>query len=116
MLDVTAQAYPRGGVMADDQRLLLLGPDDTVLVARRRIATGELLTIAGVDVVLAFDLALGHKLARVDMKPGDKVIKYGAPIGVATTAIRRGDHVHVHNIRSDYTPTHYLAETSGVTA
>lgn len=93
-----------------DPRLLLLGPHDTILVARQRIAAGEALIIEGVDVRLATDLAIGHKLARALMRPGDKVIKYGAPIGVATLAIAIGEHVHVHNVRSDYTPTYHLGE------
>ena len=35
-------------------------------------------------------------------------MKYGAPIGSAIAAIRAGEHAHVHNIKSDYTPTYHL--------
>ncbi len=38
------------------------------------------------------------------------ILKYGAPIGVATQAIAAGAHVHVHNMRSDYTPTYHLED------
>ena len=31
-----------------------------------------------------------------------QVFKYGVPIGRAKVAIEPGQHVHVHNIRSDY--------------
>jgi hypothetical protein len=36
---------------------------------------------------------------------GAKIIKYGVPIGSATCEIAAGDHVHTHNLRSDYLPT-----------
>lgn len=42
----------------------------------------------------------GHKVALCDIKTGDTVIKYGYPIGVATTDIKSGEHVHSHNMRS----------------
>jgi len=35
------------------------------------------------------------------MGAGDPVVKYGEVIGYATTGIRPGQHVHVHNVRSD---------------
>ena len=39
------------------------------------------------------------------LAPGDKIVKYGAPIGSTTCAIAAGEHVHTHNLRSDYLPT-----------
>jgi (2R)-sulfolactate sulfo-lyase subunit alpha len=42
---------------------------------------------------------LGHKLALDDLAEGQEVIEYGVPIGVATTAIRTGQHVHTHNLK-----------------
>ena len=39
---------------------------------------------------------------------GEKVLKYGAPIGSATCAIAAGEHVHLTNLKSDYTQTHSL--------
>ena len=41
---------------------------------------------------------------------GEKVLKYGAPIGSATRDIGQGEHVHLHNMRSDYLPTYTLDE------
>ena len=46
------------------------------------------------------DIPLGHKIALVDIRAGDKVIKYGRVIGVATRDIRAGEHVHTHNLKS----------------
>jgi hypothetical protein len=89
-----------------DPRLLLLSPGDGVFVLRDQIAAGELIVVEGVKVRVQVALGLGHKLARVAIAPGDKVIKYGAPIGSATESIAVGDHVHLHNLKSDYTATH----------
>lgn len=43
----------------------------------------------------------GHKYARRDIAEGENVIKYGMPIGHATCAIRAGEHVHVHNVKTN---------------
>ncbi|MEM4090539.1 MAG: UxaA family hydrolase [Thermoplasmatales archaeon] len=46
------------------------------------------------------DIPLGHKIALRDMKKGDKVIEYGEPIGQVTKDIKKGEHVHIHNIKT----------------
>ena len=43
----------------------------------------------------------GHKVAISDIQKGDHVIKYGSPIGHATTDIKTGDHVHTSNIKTN---------------
>lgn len=47
------------------------------------------------------DVATGQKKALRDIKAGEKVIKYGEAIGHATCDIREGEHVHMHNVKSD---------------
>lgn len=91
-----------------DPRLLLLDERDNVLVVRGRIRQGEAIEVEGALVAVAADLALGHKVARRPIAAGEKVLKYGAPIGSATAPMRAGAHAHVHNIKSDYTPTYHL--------
>ena len=85
---------------------LLLHPDDNVLVCRRQAAAGETVTLDGDAVALPGAVAVGHKVARRALRPGDKVVKYGAPIGSMTAAAARGAHVHLHNMQSDYIPSH----------
>lgn len=46
------------------------------------------------------DVNTGHKSAICDIKKGEKVIKYGYPIGVATEDIKKGEHVHSHNLHT----------------
>ncbi len=43
----------------------------------------------------------GHKKALCDIKKGENIIKYGYPIGRATEAIKEGEHVHTHNIKTN---------------
>jgi SAF domain len=93
--------------MRDDTKLpplLLLHPDDNILVARRDIAAGENVEMDGEKFVIPAAVELGHKLARRALAPNTRVLKYGAPIGSMTTAVARGEHVHLHNLRSDYIP------------
>ena len=47
------------------------------------------------------DLTDGHKYARQDLQVGDLVIKYGNPIGHATAPIRKGEHIHTHNMKTN---------------
>ena len=46
------------------------------------------------------DIPIGHKVALADMAPGDACIKYGIDMGKVTAAIRKGEHAHVHNIKT----------------
>ena len=43
----------------------------------------------------------GHKYALRDIAAGENIIKYGNPIGHATQDIRRGEHVHSHNMKTN---------------
>lgn len=47
-------------------------------------------------------IPFGHKFALRALRAGDPVIKYGARIGTATQDIVPGEHVHLHNMRSDF--------------
>ena len=91
-----------------DPRLLLLDSRDNVFVVRARIRGGETILVSGTEATMAADVPLGHKVARRAIAIGEKVLKYGAPIGSATLHIATGEHAHVHNIKSDYTLTYSL--------
>jgi (2R)-sulfolactate sulfo-lyase subunit alpha len=45
-------------------------------------------------------ISLGHKFALSDIRADESIMEYGVPVAVATRAIRKGEHVHVHNVRS----------------
>lgn len=92
----------------DDERLLLLADSDNVLVAKRLIGEGEEIVVSGQVVSIGKPVLLGHKIARRVIESAEKVMKYGVPIGSATRRIDIGEHVHVHNMQSDYTRTHVI--------
>ena len=64
------------------------------------------------------DVTSGHKYAITDIKKGENIIKYGMPIGHATEDIKKGDHVHTHNVKTNlsgkmeyaYEPVKYPTE------
>lgn len=66
-----------------------------------------------VAVILDGELR-GHKIALCDIKEGQDIIKYGYPIGQAAEDIKKGEHAHTHNIKTNlsgtlsysYTPMH----------
>ena len=96
-----------------DTRLLILSGDDNVAVVLDEIPANETIRVCGVDVVVVTNLQMGHKIANRSINSGEKVIKYGVPIGTATAEIPIGNHVHVHNIKSDYTNT-YVIKNHGI--
>jgi (2R)-sulfolactate sulfo-lyase subunit alpha len=46
------------------------------------------------------DIPIGHKIAMTDLAAGDNVVKYGVTIGKVVAAIKKGEHVHVHNLKT----------------
>ena len=46
------------------------------------------------------NIPLGHKIALKDFKEGDTILKYGHDIGKVVASIKKGDHVHVHNVKT----------------
>jgi len=88
-----------------DSRLLRLDPRDNVLVTLQPLAAGDQVTIDGRTITMPSALTLGHKLAARDIRSGEKILKYRMPIGSATRDIAAGEHVHLHNMQSDYIDT-----------
>jgi hypothetical protein len=89
--------------------LLRLHRDDNVLTVISPLAPGAQVTIEGVEIKVTVVLPIGHKVAARAIAAGEKIIKYGVPIGSATHEVAAGEHVHTHNVKSDYLPT-YLRE------
>jgi (2R)-sulfolactate sulfo-lyase subunit alpha len=50
--------------------------------------------------ILNQDVPLGHKVALKDLSVGDTVVKYGEDIGRIVAPVRKGDHVHTHNLKT----------------
>ena len=70
-------------------------------IEKGRSYTGWLMETDGsVELQATSDVPLGHKIALAPIAEGDKVIKYGYPIGKAVAAIGKGEHVHTQNLKS----------------
>ena len=46
------------------------------------------------------DIPIGHKFALREIVNGSPVLKYGHDIGRAVAAIKTGEHVHIHNLKT----------------
>jgi predicted RecA/RadA family phage recombinase len=86
--------------------IIVLSASDNIAVAVRAVTSGETVTLDGHTLAIRDAVALGHKVALRDIASGEKIIKYGSPIGSAVTDIPAGRHVHTHNMKSDYIPTY----------
>ena len=60
----------------------------------------DLVTNKTLKAKAAKDIPLGHKIALKEFKVGDTIMKYGCDIGKVVAAIKAGDHVHVHNVKT----------------
>ena len=53
-----------------------------------------------VKVKILNDIPIGHKVALKDFASGDTVIKYNTDIGKVVAPIKKGEHLHVHNVKT----------------
>ena len=91
-----------------NEQLLRISGKDNVYVLLRPLTEGAPFRVGDQTIVCEASLGLGHKIAARDIASGEKIVKYGAPVGSAIRDIRMGEHVHLHNIKSDYIPTYTL--------
>lgn len=67
--------------------------DGDKVEVRDKKGNSEVLTVIG-------NVPYGHKIALKELKPGDKIMKYGECIGAADRVISKGEYVHVHNMEA----------------
>lgn len=92
----------------DDSGFLYLASGDNIAVATRALPAGTTVILTGNEVELKSTIDVGHKFAVCRIRTGEKVVKYGAPIGSASADIAPGEYVHIHNLQSDYLPSYTL--------
>ncbi|WP_427968771.1 UxaA family hydrolase [Altererythrobacter sp.] len=92
--------------MTDIAQAIALHPADNVVICIAPVEAGMRVAFDGEEVIAASSIGIGHKLARRDLACGDKVLRHGIPIGTMVSPAARGEHVHRHNLRSDYIPSH----------
>ena len=87
----------------------LPAPGETVLCPRYETVAGgkganQALAAARAGGDVAFVGSVGRdgfaEIALKDLKEGDTILKYGHDIGKVVKAIKKGEHVHVHNVKT----------------
>jgi altronate hydrolase len=80
-------------------------PNDNVCVAVHPLAVG---TVLESGITTTTEIPAGHKIARCSIAQGEKIMKYGFPIGSASEHIPEGAWIHSHNMRTDLSDTQKL--------
>jgi altronate dehydratase small subunit len=77
---------------------------DNVATATNRLGTGEHIeaktNLGLIKIELLDDIPRGHKFALKDIQKNEPIYKFGHVIGIACKNIRKGEHIHIHNIES----------------
>lgn len=82
------------------QTFIKIHPDDKAAVALQPLAMCHSLIVDDEEITLTEDIPQGHKFALCNIAKGEKIIKYGAPIGIATCEIKKGSWIHTHNMKT----------------
>ncbi len=84
------------------QPVIVVDEKDNVATALRVLEEGDLVEAGTGDSVVSLTvrqaIPFGHKVALTVIERGQPVIKYAEEIGLATSKILAGEHVHVHNV------------------
>lgn len=78
-------------------KFIKINDNDNVIITLTDLKEGNL--ISGIKVLE--DILAGHKIALNDINKGSNIIKYGLPIGSATSDIKQGQWVHTHNVKTN---------------
>jgi len=83
-------------------KAIVMKPIDNVATVTEAIVPGEeiMVPVEGKlsNVHVIERIPFGHKVAIKDIQKGEKIIKYGEVIGIASRDIKVGQHTHVHNL------------------
>lgn len=83
------------------QEFIKINFNDSVAVALKHLEKGRTLNVEGQEVTLLEEIPQAHKFALQNLAAGEKVYKYGFPIGIAKTDIPRGTWIHTHNLKTN---------------
>ena len=85
-------------------KAIKINEKDNVATAIYEIRANEIVKVKSDDetfeIQVLQEIPLGHKFALRDIRKGENIIKYGEVIGRATMDIKKGEHVHIHNVES----------------
>lgn len=84
----------------------LIMPNDNVVTSVADINEKDNFNVKIGDTEKTFasnhNVPFGHKIAIQEIRKGGEIIKYGHVIGIASTDIKVGDWVHIHNVTDNY--------------
>lgn len=86
------------------RRVLLIHPNDDVLVALTDFAAGEVIDHDGASLHVVTPVRAKHKIALRAFAVDDPIHMYGVMVGRAVHPIRRGEGLTTENVRHDATP------------
>lgn len=84
---------------------VVIHKDDSVVVSTQKIPKGQMVRFKKLDGKMGSfkaldDIPIYHKVAVRDIKKNEPILKYGEHIGLALKHIKKGEHVHEHNVES----------------
>jgi len=93
--------------MKKTKRAIVLNKKDNVATMLNDVNEGETVEIIFqgnrlLEIEAMDNIPFGHKISLKDINEAEKIVKYGEVIGVSVKKIRRGEHVHIHNIKSAF--------------
>ena len=68
-------------------------PDDNVAIATRRLEAGTVIGSGGSSFVLDYTVLEGHRFAIMSIAPGEALLSWGLPFGIASRPINPGHYV-----------------------
>lgn len=74
--------------------LIIVNEKDNIATLLKDCMKGSIIN----GITLLDNINKGHKIAIKDIIKGEGVIKYGEYIGIANINIKKGSHVHIHNM------------------
>ncbi len=80
--------------------ILKINDGDNVAVAIETIPEGTQVPVGNETVTAVTEIPAGHKMALRDLAAGEAVVKYGYPIGHTKEAVRKGEWIHTHNLKT----------------
>lgn len=71
---------------------------DNVAVVLQPVKRGSEIEVDGRVLLARDDIPVGHKIALQDIRTQGEIRKYSKVIGLASSDILEGQHVHCHNV------------------
>lgn len=81
-------------------KFIKINENDNVAVALEVLPANTTVHVGDIEVTTTAEIPAGHKFALADIAEGTPVVKYGFRIGNATAAVKKGDWIHTHNLKT----------------